>query len=154
MFVLWLQFTKCINAQCRKIKRILLFAWKIFGEKVVILYEWPDYKKRALVKCNDDRLYLAENISWNQYSLLKQLFVKRFFYEIFTASFLSNQKTFLKTFTKSHDTAKLISRNRETLNLISINVCYRTHSSKHQISKNRGPPGGATISTHFLRAKH
>ena len=104
--------TKCIHAQCGKIKRLLLFTWKIFGEKVVILYEWPDYKKRALVKCNDDRLYLAENISWNQYSLLKQLFVKRFFYEIFTASFLSNQKTFLKTFADAHVAAlKLISRN-------------------------------------------
>ena len=101
-----------IHAQCGKIKRLLLFTWKIFGEKVVILYEWPDYKKRALVKCNDDRLYLAENISWNQYSLLKQLFVKRFFYEIFTASFLSNQKTFIKTFADAHVAAsKMISGN-------------------------------------------
>ena len=54
-----------------KNQKITLIYVKIFGEKVVILYEWSDYKKRVLVKCNDDRLYLAEKYFVK--SILKQL---------------------------------------------------------------------------------
>ena len=54
-----------------KNQKITLIYVKIFGEKVVILYEWSDYKKTVLVKCNDDRLYLAEKYFVK--SILKQL---------------------------------------------------------------------------------
>ena len=161
--MLWLQFTKCIHAQCGKIKRLLLFTWKIFGEKVVILYEWSDYKKRVLVKCNDDRLYLAEKISWNQYSsnLSCKTFLSRNIYYFFFVKSKNLYKDICRCPCRrfEDDFRKFTSSDMMRgklwmIWLISINVCYRTHSSKHQISKNRGPPGGATISTHFLRAKH
>ena len=46
----------CTVWKNQKITLIKLFTLKIFGEKVVILYGWSDYKKTVLVKCNENKL--------------------------------------------------------------------------------------------------